>query len=235
MITETALLTDKAQSEVNQAITLYERAQSIQISTIEDFSNAGVLLQSVKSRAKEIDDLRKSMTTPLDSAKKKIMDFFRPATDKLNDATKTISNTMIAWENEQERIRQEAQREAERLARERAETENLSLAAELERSGNQELAEQVINTQVEVVPVKVQSIVPRSAQAFSRETWSGECTNLMALVKAIAAGQAPISLVMANTVVINGLARNLKGSMSYPGIQFVSSKSMSSRRVAPND
>lgn len=228
--TSAPAIPEQAKSEVNQAIGMYDRAQSLTIVTVEDYSNAGAFLHTIKNRAKEIDTLRMSMTRPLDDAKAKIMSFFRPATDKLNDAATIISRTMITWETEQERIRKEAQAKAEEAARKRSEDENIALAAELERSGDTELAEQVLTSQVEVAPVKIASSVPRTATAFSRETWSGEVTNLMELVKAIAEGKAPISLVQANMVAINGVARSLKSSMKYPGIRAVSSKSMTSRR-----
>lgn len=227
--TATADIHDKAQQEVNQAITLYDQAQSVQIATVDDYSNAGAMLQDVKNRVKQIDELRKSMTRPLDDAKAKIMAFFKPASDKLNDAATIISNTMLVWEDEQERIRQEAEQKAHKEARERTEEEQLALAAELEASGDKETAEAIISAPVEVAPVKIQSTVPRTAQAFSRETWSGEVTDLMALVKAIAEGKAPLNLVMANQTAINGLARSLKRSMNYPGIRAISSKTMASR------
>ena len=232
MTTATALpMTEHARQEVDQAITLYDHAQTVTIATVDDYSNAGALLQDIKNRSKQIDELRKSMTSPLDMAKKKIMDFFRPAADKLNDAATIISRTMIAWENEQERIRKEEERKREEEARKRAEEEALAMATEAEQSGDAELAEAIISQPVEVAPVKIQSAVPRTAQAFSREVWSAEVTDLMALVKAIATGQAPLNLVQANTTALNGMARSLKSSMKYPGVRAICNKTMTSRRA----
>jgi hypothetical protein len=50
------------------------------------------------------------------------------------------------------------------------------------------------------------------------ETWKAEIVDLMALVKAVAEGRAPISLLSGNQVAVNSIAKH-KGTLTYPGIR----------------
>lgn len=60
-------------------------------------------------------------------------------------------------------------------------------------------------------------------------TWSAEVTDLMALVKAVAAKKAPIEALQANPAFLNGEARKLKDNFNYPGCKAVSSAGTRSR------
>src|SRR3990167_398270 len=98
-------------------------AEQFEIVTQDQYVGSADLLKQIKKRASDLDDLRKSLTRPLDEAKTRIMDLFRPAGDRLAQAEQTLKNAMIVFTREQERIR----REEEALAREEAakETERL--------------------------------------------------------------------------------------------------------------
>ena len=52
-----------------------------------------------------------------------------------------------------------------------------------------------------------------------RETWAAEVTDLMQLVRAVAAGTVPINALMANMVFLGQQARSLKQAMRYPGVR----------------
>src|SRR3989304_3143318 len=85
----------------------------------DQYVGSAALLKQIKKRASDLDDLRKSLTRPLDEAKTRIMDLFRPAGDRLAPAEQTLKNAMIVFTREQERLR----REAEQAAREAADRE----------------------------------------------------------------------------------------------------------------
>lgn len=222
-------ITPEIKETVNTAINLSHKANAVTVKNADDHISAGKLLSTVRSRIKELTDKRKSLTQPLDNIKKDITALFKPAIDRLETAKKSISKGMLDWEREEEQRRQEEQRKAEEEARKRAEEEALEQAAAAEQAGDTELAAQILEEPVEVAPVRVASTVPRSSTAFSRETWSAEVTDIMALVKAVAAGTVPIAAIKADTVFLNNQARALKKTMNYPGVRAVSSKSMSGR------
>ncbi len=128
---------------------------------------------------------------------------------------------MKAWDDEQERIRQEAQAKAEAAARKAAEDAALAHAANLEKNGDKAAAEAVIAAPVVAAPVFVLKATPGGYGQFTRKTWKAEVVDIMALVKAVAAGQAPIQAIEPNATFLNQQARSLKGALTYPGVRVV--------------
>ena len=60
------------------------------------------------------------------------------------------------------------------------------------------------------------------------ESWHAECVDLRALVKAIAEGKAPLSLVVADTKVLGQQARSLKKEFVAPGVRVWSDNNLAS-------
>ena len=78
-------------------------------------------LGGIKRKLKDLDDLRMSMTRPLDESKKRIMALFEVPRSKLVKAESVLKGALITW-NEAERRRIEAERRAaEEAARKEAE------------------------------------------------------------------------------------------------------------------
>ena len=98
-------------------------AGAIKINSPQDYQQAGDLIKRLKVEAKAIEDKRKELTSPLDLSKKRIMEEFKPLLAKYEGAIKQLTQTAIAYANEQERIKREAiakaeaerQKEVERL------------------------------------------------------------------------------------------------------------------------
>ena len=100
-----------------QSETLFTVCTAYKVANPADYEVAGLELRRVKDAQKRLDELRKSMTRPLDAAKKAIMDFFRAPEDKLAKAEAGIKRAMVTYQDEQERLRREEQRRAEEAAR----------------------------------------------------------------------------------------------------------------------
>lgn len=128
---------------------------------------------------------------------------------------------MKSFEDEQERLRQIEQAKAEAEARKAAEEAALAQAVAFEANGHKAAAEAVMATPVVTPAVYVPKTTPAGFGAATRRTWSAEVTDLMALVKAVAAGAVPIQALEANTVFLNGQARMLKSALAYPGVKAV--------------
>ena len=73
-----------------------------------------------------------------------------------------------------------------------------------------------------VAPSQVQPAFQAARGITSATNWKGEVISLEALVKAIAAGKASITLVTPCEVAINQLARATRGTLEVPGIRFFS-------------
>ena len=110
----------------NEARGMVEVAECIEIDGAEMYEIAGGQLKEVKAMAKRLEEQRKSITKPLDEAKKAVMDTFRPALEFCEQAESTIKRSMLAYDEEQRRIRQEE----ERKAREKAEAERKRIQEE---------------------------------------------------------------------------------------------------------
>jgi hypothetical protein len=106
------------------------------VTTPQQYAAGGEELKRVKAAQKRLDELRKSMTRPLDAAKSAIMGFFRTPEEKLARAEAGIKRAMIVYSDEQERIRREEQRKAEEAARKERERIE-AIAREAERKARE--------------------------------------------------------------------------------------------------
>lgn len=133
----------------------------------------------------------------------------------------TLRLGMKTFEDEQERIRRAEQARLEEEARKAAEEAALAQAVALEQNGHKSAAEAVIAVPVVAPAVYVPKTTPTGFGNATRRVWGAEVTDLLALVKAVAAGQVPIQAIEANSVFLNQQARALKSALSYPGVRAI--------------
>lgn len=141
-----------------------------------DYTVAGQELQRVKAAQKQLEDVRMSMTRPLDETKRRIMSFFDGPKAKLLRAEQGIKRAMIAFQNEQDRKRREAQvraDEAARKERERLEEQ----ARRAQEQGKPEKAEQLQQRAQQAVAPILQVETPKVAGVQTRRMWKFEVVN----------------------------------------------------------
>lgn len=115
------------------ADTSLEVANSYQVDSPAMFNAAADELKAIKTRRSEIEELRLSLTRPLDEAKRRIMDLFRLPTERLDQAEAVLKRGMLSFQNAEREKQEQARREAEARARvEREEAERRQRAAEAE-------------------------------------------------------------------------------------------------------
>lgn len=155
----------------------------------------------------------------------------RSLTRKRDEMLKPVSERKVllkrqmgVWEDEQERVRRETQRVADEAARKMAEEQALAEAEAHERAGDSAAAAAVLEQPMQPPPVAVRSAVPKGYGTFTRKIWRAEIVDLMALVKAVAAGKAPLQALEANMVFLNNQARVMNDSFSCPGVKAVASR-----------
>lgn len=171
-------------------------------------------------------------------------------------AKRVLGERMEAYDREIQRQRREAemaaQRERERLEAEerervaaeqrrlQAEADERALAAAVaaEAAGDVQLAERIVAAPPVVVPVAPRPVFTPpvvappaavSAGISFRDNYRAEVTDLAALVKAVAAGSQPLTLLMANQVALNQVACALKDALAIPGVRAVNDRTMATR------
>ena len=138
--------------------------------------------------------------------------------EPLDYVIKATGSKCAAWIRAEQAKAAEEKRKAEEEARRKAEEEQLAAAEALQKEGFTFAADAVLEAPV-VIP-KVQVAEPVKAEGVSyRDQWGAECVDLMALVKAVAEGKAPLAAVCANATWINQWARLSKGAEALPGVK----------------
>lgn len=204
----------------------------VSVNSPEDYASAADELSKIKAVAKQIDEQRKELTKPIDKEKQRVMDYVRPFTDALTRAESAFKSALINYDNEQERKRRLAEAsEAERLRKEQEKIE--ARAEKAEASGKTEKADalrEIASTNVYSAPAAIATAEPLKVSGLSsRKVFSAEVTDLMTLVKAVAAGTVPIKALSADMTFLNKMAAALKDEYDYPGTKLVIGTSMASR------
>jgi len=206
-------------------------AQSLVIKTAEGYQAAANRLMMIKSMLKKIDDAHSRVKKPILAAGRELDAQKNEASAPLKSAEIQIKRAMSDFTTEQERIRRIEQAKADEAARKQQEKLQQQ-AARAAASGKFEKAGQLEQRAATVVAPVIQIESPKVAGISPRETWHAECVDLKALVKAIAEGRAPLSLVMANDKVLGAQARSLKADFVCDGVRVWSEKSIAAAGAA---
>ncbi len=214
-------------------------------------------LMQIKTLQKEVETKRTNITGPLNQAVKAVNDLFRSPKEYLDKAEATLKRAMVTWSTEQERLAAEARAKAEAEAR--AERERLAKIereqAEAARKAQEEAAAAAAAGDTEAaaaahaiaeaatqqaaiaaMTANVVTVVPEVEQAAKvsgisgRTTYAAQVDDLLALVKAVAEGKAPIEAIQADAKFLNAQARAFKKQgQLYPGVTAVAERSIAAR------
>jgi len=173
-----------------------------EIKNDREYELAATARKDAKDKIKGMNNERLNITRPIDAAKSQVMAFFKPHIMALEKFISSVDGPMIVFAKakeverlkEEKRLREEAEATAKK---EREEAEQV--AADLEKEGEHELAQEIINdvevaATIEPVTVKKKSVAGASTRTIDQIS----CTDKMELIKAIAAGDVPERLVDIN-------------------------------------
>lgn len=137
-MTTASILAPLAALSLPDAAGLTDRAQKalgfikeFQIACAEDYGMAADELKAIKAKAAALENQRTGITGPINNALRAINDLFRGPAALLEEAERTLKAKMLAWDQEQRRIADEARRRAEAEAA--AERQRLATEAEAKR------------------------------------------------------------------------------------------------------
>lgn len=202
-----------------QVESLAEQVDSFEVATAEHYASGAEVLKTIKGLSKDVEEQRKKITQPLDQAKKQVMDLFRPLTDTLTGAERTIKQRLVKWSSEQERIRREEQRKADEKARK--ERERLEKQAEAARQkGREDRAQTLEDRAISTVAAPPPPAAPQVAGIQTRSLWRFRITDPT---------KVPDKYKIVDEKKIGGVVRALKGDTEIPGVEVWEEQSMAAR------
>lgn len=210
---------------------ILETAQSFVIDSPVMYEMAADELKTIKGQFKALEEKRKAITGPMDTAKKQVMDLFRKPLEALEQAENLIKRTMLAYQQEQRRLEVEAQRKINEAAEiERKRMEEQAQAAE--KTGDVAAAV-ALQTAADMVVAPVVQIAPAKVSGISTTVrWSAEVTDKVAYIKHVMEHPELLDTVEISMKPLNQMATALKDKLNLPGIRAVATESMSARAAA---
>jgi hypothetical protein len=245
-----ATITPTAETETKEAIQLAVRFEKYAITAPNEYKTAADDLKTIKGKAKDLDELRKSLTKPLDDSKKRIMDLFRVPMERLADAESSIKSAMISYQQEQERIRQAEESRLREIQRQeqiriQQEQERIRLEQEAIRKAAEEAAKQgetesaeILQMEAEIAAeeakkVEVQAFAVAVAPVVVAPTIrpiSGISIRKIWKFRVVDANLIPREYLLVDESKLGKLATTLKESATVPGVVFYSEDSVSAGR-----
>ena len=205
--------------------------ESFDVNSPETFELASEELRSTKARLSKLEDQRKSITRPMDEAKAAVMDVFRSPVELLTRVESIWKSKMLAYQQEEQRKAEALRLEAEKAAqeeRQRLESEAKKLEEE-GRSGEAEVKRTVADMVV-AAPAPAPA-VPAAKGISTTTTVYFEVTDLLELVKHIAAHPELINLVATDTVKLRAYVKGLGLACNLPGVRVFNKQTMAARRA----
>lgn len=245
-------------AEVQQNVaTVTERAgREIVVASDADYTFAGKQVLEIAAQAKALEAKRKELIAPALEQQRRINDFFRVPIEACQEARKRIDRAMGAYEAEQRRIREEAERaarEAARKERERMEREAAAAAEkarqarereeakarELEAAGRAERAE-AMRAQAEAREAQRQADIDaqRAAAAAVPEQpvvhheapkAAGISTRTDYDFEIVDSALLPREYLVPDEVAIRRVVRALKDRTNIPGIRLIEKRVSTAR------
>lgn len=207
-----------------RAVAFLADAKELVITTPAEYESSALMLRQVVGQRKTLETQRKDITGPMDEAKRGVMDLFRPVIARFQSAEDTLRDAALDFTMKEEEKRRREQARLDDLARKKE--ERLRAKAEEKREqGEEEKAEELEERSTQVV-AREAAPVTRAAGVHARVTWHAEVTDLMELVKAVAAGSHAIGLLEPNMPALNALAVALKDTLDIPGVEAVKKTGM---------
>ena len=249
-----------APQALKESETVLANARKIVIVSQPQYLESDTILKRIKSKISELEDQRKSITGPLDTAKKQIMELFRRPTSCLQEAEAILKSAQLKYLDDQERKRQEEEARLRKIADEerrkkeaqeaewrRKEDEKRRQAEELERKAaneknaakraEQEAAAAKARAEADKASAKAEERSNQAASVVAPTVAPVEVAKGSSVVVRWYAEVTDVNLIPREYLVpdmklLNGLATKMKDQVKIPGVAFKSERGIASRKAA---
>jgi hypothetical protein len=185
----------------------------------EQATNFGRLLQAATAAATEF---YKGFKKQIDAIKAPVLNDEHEDVDAYEAEKKRLGTLQTAWNRKVREEQEAAERKAREDALAKAQEEKLQRAIEVESIEGTEAAEQILNEPLAPLPsVPLMRSYAKPTGSVSKFTYSAKVLNVMELVKAVAAGNAPLQALQVDQAWLNSKARLDKEAYSVPGTELV--------------
>lgn len=204
---------------IKSSTSLAKNYDSFLVTNSNEFRDAGEDLRMIKSQLKMIEEKRLEITRPMDEAKKAVMGFFKPFTDRLSSAETRVKKAMADWKREEDaRIREQQRRAAEKAKKEE---DRLRAQAEAAREKGKELRAEVLEERADmIIPDPIVTSAPKVEGISTRTIWK---------FRIIDPEKIPRTYMTIDEKKIGGVVRALKDGTDIPGIEVYSESCISAR------
>ena len=184
------------------------------IQSTETYTAAAQFLINIKTARKKWADIIKPAVKSAYEAHQRIKAVEKSVDEPLERAEQIhLKPALAAWERKEEKRRQEEQDRINRELKKQEEDAILAQAEQLEKSGEKEMADAVIQAPVQAPEV----VLPKTTEVAGisyRTTYSADVFSIRLLCQAVADGRIGEEVVLPNMTMLNGLARSMKESMN---------------------
>ncbi len=221
-----------------------QKAAGLKIHDKDSCVQASYLLRSIKGLRAEVQrffapHLESAMETKrkAEAARKGLADEQARMEEPLMAAEGVVKRALLAWETEQEQVRQAEERRLQAEAQARAEAVTLAAAAALETealaAGDADMLEEahaILDQPIDTPVVSVGTLMPKMQGVSYRSTWKTHPEiDVKALCRAVADGAAPVTFLTPNLTAINQFARATQGAQPIAGLRFFEERQIAAR------
>jgi len=210
---EANLAEGQAIQEVNAlALSVPKQAHLITvIQNNDDYNRAGQILLTIKDIRKKIENTFKPIKQKMDAAKKEVLDQEKLADKPLAEAEAWIKPLIAQFNIEQEKIRKAEEDRLQAIAQKEAVERRLAEAIKLEKEGDMNAVNDLLEAPIQAAPVIVERTVPKVAGISMRENWK---------FRIVDEKKIPREFLKADEVKIGGYVRSMKSAGNISGVEI---------------
>lgn len=202
---------------------LLAQAESLTVTDAPSLDAAGAFLRSCAAAKKAVEARLKPAVEAAHAAHRELTSLRSDLCAPFDRARAVVEPRVVAYQRaEQDRLDSE-RREAEARARKVAEEAQLAAALDAESAGHDDAAEAILSEAPILMAVPAAS-APKVAGVSRTVRYSARVVDFAALV---ASGR--LELLLPNQSALDAMARALKGAVKIPGVEIVTTESLSVR------
>lgn len=218
----TAIAMPDTQDIDTKAMTVLEVSRQLIISNDQDYTVAADFLKDLKTIEKSIDETFDAAIKAAHDAHKAVLAAKAKHAEPVKQAEGFIKSKLLVYQQDSEKRRKQQEEEIRAAAAKEAEDERIQKAERLIAEGKAEEALLILEGEKSAPSaVILPPSLPKVKGVTTKKVLKVEVYDLMALIKAVAAGAAPANLIEPDMAQLTKLSKALGEHMNVPGVRLV--------------